>query len=94
MFDIDRTFFSIIDTAFTDLPIYRLLSELMQRSLKVQANRSFRDLPIVVNSCSSGLITKKHTLDSPKNHGKNRIEVMISRLEIGSMDSIGLTNQI
>ena len=32
MFDIDRTFFSIIDTAFTDLPIYRLLSELMQRS--------------------------------------------------------------
>ena len=64
------------------------------RSLKVQANRSFRDLPIVVNSCSSGLITKKHTLDAPKNHGKNRIKVIISRLEIGSMDSIGLTNQI
>ena len=69
----------------TDLSIYRLLSELMQRSwiidpldlrpydfprgLKLQANRSLREFPIVVHSCSSGLITKKHTLDSaPLDH--------------------------
>ena len=40
IFDIARKFLSIIDTAFIDLPIYRLLSELMQRSriigLKIQ----------------------------------------------------------